>query len=963
MRTIIRVFVSVIVITAILSGCTTSNQRPTTEAFTPLDYKNIPGVTSEEIDAIEKIKSERDSLSYGMTISTEAFQMAGTGEHSGFSSIFADELSTIFGIDFEVSILDWDDLMDRFNSGKIDFTSELTETPERLEIYEMSMPVADRTMGIFTTVDGESLEKISEVRKPKYAFLEGTAMYDWVKNAEGDRFEAVFAQNDTELINMLESGEIDAFFQEIIAAPFFDSVDTITHEYYFPMYFAPVSLATAQDELAPFITVINKYIVAGYDEQLARMYDKGDQLYQKSVFLNLLNDEEKEYIMQHVANGEAIPIILEADNYPNSFWNNYDNEYQGVAVDIVNQITEITGLTFNNLNTPDTPWSKNLSDLEAGTVVMVTDLWRIDTREGKFLWADTPYLIDRYAMVSLAETPDATLAHILASNVGAKDETAIVDLYPEWFPNSNDLFLFPTNTEALEALDKGKVDFVMMSRSTLLFWTNFLEKPGYKANIVFDTQLNSQFGFNIKEETLRSVVSKAQSHIDTNKIADNWNRKTFAYSRTQMQFVTYFFVLLSAVFVLLLILFIFKQRMNKKLEQTVEMRTKELALQTDLANVASQSKSDFLSRMSHEIRTPLNAIMGMTEITRRAAGDKEKVIYGTTEISSASKHLMAIINDILDMSKIEAGKFHLNEESFYLVSALDEIYSIMYQRFHDKKIDFLTDFGDFDNVCVYGDRLRLKQVLINLIGNAVKFTPAGGQVTFAAHPDVRTEDTFSVEFKIIDTGIGMSEEQRERLFTAFEQADKSISVKYGGTGLGLAISQSLVSLMDSEIKVDSIEGEGTTFSFKIVFPFGESAVSFDAGETAIPDLGNNRILVAEDVEINRIILKELLADTKLKIDEAEDGQIAIDMFKNSEEYYYDLIFMDVQMPNVSGYQATEAIRAMDRSDAVRIPIIAMTANAYREDIECALESGMNGHIAKPIDIKVVIRTLVELIKS
>jgi PAS domain S-box-containing protein len=384
----------------------------------------------------------------------------------------------------------------------------------------------------------------------------------------------------------------------------------------------------------------------------------------------------------------------------------------------------------------------------------------------------------------------------------------------------------------------------------------------------------------------------------------------------------------------------------------------------EAALVASKAKSDFLSRVSHEIRTPLNAIIGMTHIVRNNLSDTKKALESINEISVASSHLLGIVNDVLDMAKIESGKFEISPGPFFLGTALSEVVSIMSQKCNEKHIAFETNLNELPNVCLIGDKMRLNQVLINILGNSVKFTGTEGRINFMVNVVYDDPEGMRLGFVLSDNGIGMSEEQRSKLFAPFEQTDRSIAGRFGGTGLGLAISQNLVNMMGGVINVTSGVGAGSTFSFELYFQKGEEAPEEDTySECCCLDLSGRRILLAEDIDINRLILQEFLADTGVAIDEATNGQEALTAFEASSPGFYDLIFMDIQMPIMDGYEATKHIRALQRPDAQIIPIIAMTANAYQEDIHAAFMAGMNGHISKPIKPEIVMKTLSELLMA
>ncbi|MDR3277588.1 MAG: response regulator [Oscillospiraceae bacterium] len=382
------------------------------------------------------------------------------------------------------------------------------------------------------------------------------------------------------------------------------------------------------------------------------------------------------------------------------------------------------------------------------------------------------------------------------------------------------------------------------------------------------------------------------------------------------------------------------------------------------AEAASRSKSDFLSNMSHEIRTPMNAIIGMTSIGSLAA-DIERKNYAFEKISDASTHLLGVINDILDMSKIEANKLELSSMSFGFEALLRKVVNVINFRTDEKAQHFTVSIDRDIPPALVGDDQRLAQVITNLLSNAVKFTPEQGFVHLGATLLSEESGVCTVQVEVTDTGIGINLEQQLRLFTAFQQADSSTSRNFGGTGLGLAISKRIVEMMGGKIWVESELGRGSffAFTFKAVRDRVPAAVDSPAPSAADADaLGHDvsfagrRLLLAEDVEINREIVLALLEPTGLKIDCAENGSAALRAFAESPELY-DMIFMDMQMPDMDGLEATRRIRALDYPAAKTIPIIAMTANVFREDIENCIAAGMDDHMGKPIDFDEVLKKL------
>ncbi|MDR0486628.1 MAG: transporter substrate-binding domain-containing protein, partial [Treponema sp.] len=516
------------------------------------------------------------------------------GEIEGYTALFCDWLTEIFGIPFTPVFFEWGALLKGMESGEVDFTDEMTATPERLKTYFMTSSIVQRSIKVYFLESNKYLEDIIHSRPPKYAFFEGSILSaDIAASAEYD-FETIYINSYDAAYRMLKSGEVDAYIGLDSSQAAFDEYGDITSDDFYPLTFKSFCLSTQKAELQPVVSVLEKALDDRTLYYLARLYKTGHQQYLKNKMYNVLTEEERAYIQ----NNPVVPVAAEVDNYPASFFNAQAGQWEGIYFDGPEKIAEITGLTFERVNDQNVQFQDLINMLENGEALIMSELFRTEEHEGRFLWSEIPHMQDSFAFLSKSDFPNIEINEIPYVTIGIRENSAYSEFFEKMFPDHKHLIEYALQEDCWNALKSGKVEMIFACRKRLVTFTNYYEEAGYKLNLTLNHSFDSSFGYNRDAVVLRSIIDKALRIINIDSISNQWMLKSYDYRykvvEAQRPWLIGVSVLFFIVLVLVSFLWIRSRSSGKGLEKLIGQRTNELAFKTSQLQMVIDSIPDLM---------------------------------------------------------------------------------------------------------------------------------------------------------------------------------------------------------------------------------------------------------------------------------------------------------------------------------------------------------------------------------
>ena len=905
--------------------------------------------------------------------------MDADGNRSGYAYETLQDMAEYENLNYEYLGYDCDvnEIMDMLENGEVDIVPMLRKTPEREERFDFSaepigniatmltVKAGNRSIvaGDYSTYDG-MIVGVSRTGNGRNDSFKAYA------EEHGFRYTLVSYDTDEELSSALRTGEITAAVS--------NRMRQTKNEWIIDTFDVQDSYIAVRKGDAPTLRLVNNAIAAmnrdnpSWRTTLFNKYYTGSHTSSKIY----LTDAEESYVTACNNAGTEFTVLVNPDRYPYSYLTP-DGVPTGIMVDIFKKAAGRVRLRYKFLKPADrSEYKAMLADGQADFVIDLTD--DLSQAENYGYKLTDSYLSAEFSWV-LLRRHSGTL-----SNVAVAYDFSSSSLEMPGLSDTAHIEYLDSFDDCLAAVRAGTVDayytYTYQAERTV-----FDDTHNELRSMLSDEQRNFCVGVRQDYDVLlRTVLNKSVDSLTRAEISTitnayvNLGQQPFSLTRLAYQYpsiiaLTCLCILIAAVCIALAIR---SQRFRAETEKALRK-----------AEEASVAKTEFLSNMSHDIRTPINGIMGMLDIAEDNFDNKARVRDCMTKMRGAASHLLSLINDVLDMTKIESGNMQMLDTSFDLRALLDSCCSIVEGQIADRHMTFTKQIGPFWHPYLIGSELHIRQVLINILSNSVKYTPDGGEINFRAKETLYEEGLVHLRMEIKDNGIGMSEEFLQHIFEPFTQEQRSSRTHYKGTGLGMAITKKLVDQMHGSLDVESEPGKGSTFIVRLSLPVGtppkdepsvvvrhaapaaasgsswndapaaaaETAPAAPAAAEAAPPLAGLHLLLAEDNELNSEIATTLLEEQGAKITAVENGRLALEAVQNAAPRTYDAILMDVMMPEMNGLEATRCIRAYEgKGPGEGTPIIAMTANVFADDVKACLDAGMNSHVGKPLDMKVLI---------
>lgn len=873
------------------------------------------------------------------------------GGYGGMEIDYLNELCTYTGWSVKyVECKNWDDALDKLKAKQVDLVGSAQYTRERAEIFDYASLSSGYTFGCLFVGENSSLayEDFESMKDMEFGvvksyirkqdFLEYLAR-NGIKNPRLTEYDT-----SQDLQDALRAGNIDIAthsLTEVLSGQCL--VGKFSYAPYF--YITWKGNESLLDEMNKGIEKLKMDSPALEQELITKYYGDRQE--------NFASDER-----QLIERGDAVKIGFYQDTIPLAYING-KGEYDGIYIQILKLVSERSGIPmeFCPLERHEY-WKNKLLEGDIDFYVGASNLRFTQTDQTQFTNALMPY---NAVIVSKNDFTISDQKTTIALTYGRTYWMDIIGL-------EGKILYCESAKDCLEAIENNKADITLLNTieynyqsknkrfSNLIEWENHRYQAGAvlaaskEMDPVWMHVLNK--GLKLVSETERSDIINQYMNI----------------SYDSYEWPDYLYLAQTAIAISSIVLVLFISfgaaivRMRQESYFLLENKNKELHAAMEKAEAASQAKTEFLSHMSHDIRTPINGILGMLTIAESNPRDDQRQKDCRKKIRMSAEHLLSLINDVLDISKLENGNVEFVMECFNLRELLDNCAVIVGGQASERNVSLIKEFENPDllpHKYFIGSPLHIKQILINIAGNAVKYNKPKGSVWFKCYETSVKEEMAVICFEISDNGIGMKKEYLRHIFEPFTQENDGVRTNYQGTGLGMTITKNLVDKLDGTIEVKSSPGEGSVFTVEL--PLKIAAVPEEPEEkeeVKQADTKGKCVLLVEDNELNQEIAQYMLEEAGLEVKLAGNGKEAVEMFSASVPGTYQMIFMDVMMPVMNGYEASEAIRSLERKDASQIPIIAMTANAFAEDVKAAKEAGMNEHIPKPIDPEVINKILV-----